>query len=140
MCLGSSVLDHLDSIGHKYHQPHGPVSCPACLLPAPYRLIRTVNVLLSPSICPPPLWLRSSPAGATKGGLHNQILSLSESQPSPIRQGGHEGRGPCRSTHEGPHRGPHPGAAALMDEPSCYPRAICLTPLDTSGSGSIYTG
>lgn len=112
-------------------------SGPTCLCPS---AIRTINVLLSPSICPSRLRLESRTAGATRGRL-----SLSDSRPHPVAicQGDNWGQGALTEHLRGAPPWPCPGAAvtaALMDKQACYPRNTCLTPLNTFLSGSIYTG
>lgn len=87
-----------------------------CLCPSP---IRTINILVSPSICPSRLQLGSRTAGATRGRL-----SLNDScpHPAPICEGDNWGQGTLTEHLRGAPPWPRPGAAvtaALMDKQAC---------------------
>lgn len=69
---------------------------PSCLCPSP---IRTINIPLSPFVCPSRLQLGSRTAGTTRG-----CLSLSDSgpHPAPICQGDNWGKGALMEPARGP--------------------------------------
>lgn len=106
-------LTYLDAVGHKYHQPHGPVLPPppsARLLICPTELKVSCHHLFAH--CPSSLGLRQ--VRPTRKLLQTGPI-LKQQSPIPHQhpsgKGVTRGMGPHWSTCMGPHHDHHPGAA-----------------------------